>query len=400
MTEDINENSLNDFINQMKRLRVINGIGTMTSLGGNVISNDVIESMKHISNIFINMDDLSKLAGDYISKRLDVEAAYITSGASSGIVLGLSALLSIKFGIKYIQQIIDKGQTQFVAVQRPHKTEFTDLITLVGPQILEFGNEKIVTKESLIDTLVRMRGKVLAIVHFMFEPMNGTLPLENVLEIAHSFDVPVIVDAAAELPPKENLTKYYRMGSDIVLFSGGKMMGGFSNSGLMIGKKHIIDAVSKIGPLSEELTLKGSKIFIGRPMKISKELIVATLVALENFLKFDEDTWMDEIYNRAKYIQREISHIDRNLTAKVVYPLWNHPRPSNIPRVEIKFKDGKSAREVSLSLKKYKIPIYTYFDGNKLYINPQCLTDEDISTLMEGVSKVLKSTKRKKDDRT
>lgn len=93
------ENSiLTDFLKFVRSMRVVNGIGTMTFLGGNTVSDEIIESMKYVSDIFINMQDFSRIAGEYIARRLGVEAAYITAGAAAGTVLGLASLLSLKTG--------------------------------------------------------------------------------------------------------------------------------------------------------------------------------------------------------------------------------------------------------------------------------------------------------------
>lgn len=382
-------NSLEDFLETAKSMRVVNAIGTMSYLGGNTVSNELIESMKIVNSGFVKINDLLKLAGEYISKKIGVEAVCITSGTAAGIVLGISSLIYLKSGFKDIESLIYHGREMYVAVQRPHKTEFRDLVSIAGPKIIEFGDRNEVTEASLADTISKLKGKVLAILHYQFEPMDNSLPLKSVLKVAHSYGVPVIVDAAAELPPKDNLTKYYNMGSDLVLFSGGKMLGGLSNSGLMIGKKEIIDATYELGPTSEEMSSIGTKIFIGRPMKISKETIVSTVVALENFLKFDENEWLKEIYQKAKIINEKITSIDANLSVKIVNPKWYHPRPATVPRVEIKFNNGMSAEEVSVKLKNYEIPIYTYIDDNKLYVNPQCLTNQDLAVLIDGFSNVL-----------
>ncbi|WP_297217765.1 aminotransferase class V-fold PLP-dependent enzyme [Thermoplasma sp.] len=390
---DREEPILADFLKLVRSMRVVNGIGTMTILGGSRVSDEVIESMKYVNDIFLNMQDLSKTAGEYIARRIGVDAACITAGAASGTVLGIAALIYLRGGGKYTRDILEQGRRMLIAVQKPHRTEFRDLIYIAGPELKEFGDTDIVTEESLRKVIEENPDKILAVMHYAFEPMPGTLPLESVLRIAHSYGIPVIVDAAAELPPKESLTRYYKMGSDLVLFSGGKMLGGLSNSGLMIGRKEIIDAVHEIGPLNEEDTDEGTRIFIGRPMKVSKETIVSTVAAIENFLRIDEDAWLSRIRMMADTIAKMISGIDPDISAKVVMPQWNHPRPVNIPRVQVSFPQGIAAQEISLRLRKFRIPIYTYCMDGRLYINPQCLEEDDIPLIIEGLSHVLHSEK-------
>jgi len=144
------ENSiLTDFLKFVRSMRVVNGIGTMTFLGGNTVSDEIIESMKYVSDIFINMQDLSQIAGEYIARRLGAEAAYITAGAAAATVLGLASLVSLKSGARYIKDIIEEGRKMLVAVQKPHRTEFRDLIYMAGPSIIEFGDEDSVSEQSL-----------------------------------------------------------------------------------------------------------------------------------------------------------------------------------------------------------------------------------------------------------
>ncbi|CAC11811.1 hypothetical protein [Thermoplasma acidophilum] len=388
------ENSiLTDFLKFVRSMRVVNGIGTMTFLGGNTVSDEIIESMKYVSDIFINMQDFSRIAGEYIARRLGVEAAYITAGAAAGTVLGLASLLSLKTGARYIKDIIEEGRKMVVAVQRPHKTEFRDLIYMAGPGIIEFGDEGYVSEQSLEETIKKHGKNILAVLHYELDPMDGALPLESVIRIAHSYNVPVIVDAAAEIPPKGNLTRYLKMGSDLVLYSGGKMLGGLSNSGLMVGRKDIIMMAQSLGPFSEENGPDGTRVFIGRPMKISKEIIVATVAAVERFLTFNDEDWLRKQRSMADNIAKMISDIDQEMTVRVVDPGWNHPRPVAIPRVEISFENGMSADEVCSRLKNFRVPIYTYSLDGKLYLNPQCLKEDDVPIIIDGLSSIVRAEK-------
>jgi len=225
------------------------------------------------------------------------------------------------------------------------------------------------------------------------DPVDHALPLDSVIKIAHSYNIPVIVDAAAEIPPKRNLTRYLKIGSDLVLYSGGKMLGGLSSSGLMVGRKDIIMMAQSLGPFSEENGPDGTRVFIGRPMKTSKEIIVATVAAVERFLAFDEENWLTKKKTMADSIAKMISDIDPEMTVRVVDPGWNHPRPVTIPRVEISFGNGISADEVCSRLRNFRIPIYTYSVDGKLYLNPQCLNEDDVPIIVEGLSSIMHAEK-------
>ena len=112
--------------------------------------------------------------------------------------------------------------------------------------------------------------------------------LKKTIDIAHKRGVPVIVDAAAEVPPRSNLTKFISMGADMVAFSGGKGIGGPQSTGILAGKKDYIDAAFK-----NSLNLHSPIACIGRPMKVSKENIIGLVTALELYIDSDEES----VYN-------------------------------------------------------------------------------------------------------
>jgi seryl-tRNA(Sec) selenium transferase len=108
---------------------------------------------------------------------------------------------------------------------------------------------------------------------------QAALDLETTVRIAHRHGVPVIVDAAAQLPPAENLWRFTRdLGADAAVFSGGKALSGPQASGLMVGTREIIAAARANGSPHQRLA---------RAMKAGKEEIAGLVAAVELFLKRD-----------------------------------------------------------------------------------------------------------------
>ncbi len=361
----------------------------MTLLGGNKIDDSIIEAIKSVSDIYIDMKELMNETTNYLARLLNVEAVYITNSASSGIMFTLIATIIKSLNIKPEEFSFDSASKKYILTQKIQKSEFKYLIKLIGSDNLEYGNEVKVTEESLLEVINRYNNKIAAILHFQFDPLPGSLSLEKVSEIAHSYDIPVIVDAAAELPPKENLTKFLRQGADAVIFSGGKMLGSFSNSGLILGRKELIDLVKDIGPLSERYIYDSPKIFFGRPIKVSKEIIVGTVVAVEKFLEFDEQKWLKQLNYFNELIYNELKALDF-IEVNIVYPKWYHPRPAIIPRIEIKLASKIMALKLKEMLMENFIPIYVYTDEEYIYINPQCLLKKDVEILTNALIKDLK----------
>lgn len=391
MKNEIYRKNLLFYTNNMKDRKIINATGTLTSLGSNIISTNVMNSVTKISGIFVDMEQLSRDVGAYIADKLDVEAAYVTASGSAGIVLSIITAID-KFCKKRNNVHPRTEKRIYIAIQKMQKTEFRELVEYAGASIIDYGNDNLTTEVSLINLLAEFKDKIAAVFHFVLDPMPGSLSLEKVIKIAHSFDIPVIVDAAAELPPKNNLSKFVRMGADAVIFSGGKMLGSFSNSGLLLGREEFINAVSNIGPLHETDGDSNPKIYQGRPMKVSKETLIGTVTSIDEFLDLNEQMWMDNLNKMNKEIVARLNEKTDIATASIVSPKWYHPRPAIIPRVEIKLNKNLSSNELQKRLREKLI--YVYIDEGKVYINPQCLKDEDLPILINQVIKELDTMRK------
>lgn len=357
---------------KLKIKEVINAIGTVTFLGGNRISPEVLSSIEEISKVFVNMKQLIDDAGCHIAKSIGVESAYITNGAAAAIVLSVASYI-VKSKPKLKYKLPDLGKDEkFVITFKSQISEFKYLIKFTGAKIKDIGPPKDTSRLSFKRALKKFADKTVAIVYFAFEPLKQSLKIEEVISIAHSFGIPVIVDAAAEVPPIHNFKRYLEAGADIVIFSGGKAIGSFSDTGLMLGKKEIINIAKEIGPHSEEIKNSKNTIFIGRTMKVSKEDIVATTVAVDIFLKMDESEFMNTMNTKCKEII-DILGNNTAIRATKINPPWYFPRPVTIPRVEVEFNNNVDANVIANNLKYHNPPIYCLVDKGKLYINPQCL---------------------------
>jgi len=363
---------------------VVNAIGTVTTLGGNVLSDEVLTSIREVSGIFVDMEQLTEEAGNYIARKVGAESAYITNGASSAIVLSVAAcLIRVKPDLRYKLPKLEGGK-KYVLTFKNQVNEFKYLINISGAKIKEIGDRNGVSVVNFENTVRKFADKTAAIVYFALDPLPNNLVIEKVVEIAHSFGIPVIVDAAAELPPKDNLRKYLRSSADVVIFSGGKAIGSFSDTGIMLGTKEIIDIVRGIGPYREEISDSGRRVFLGRVMKVSKEEIVATTVAFDKFLKMDEEAFMGTMDQKCE-MMLECLGKNNSLSARVINPPWYFPRPVTIPRVEIDFKNAIDADKIVNKLKNNNPPIYCLSDKGKLYLNPQCLKEGEEKIISEAI---------------
>lgn len=361
--------------------KVINAWGTVTVLGGTTVSNDIIEAMGEAAKVYVDMKDLHKKAGDFIARLLDVEAACIVSGATAGLILSTAACLT-RGNTERILALpgIDDDRRK-ILVQKLHRNPFVKSLGATGGEVSYFGDES-KTSEKDLDSI--LDDKVAAVMYFVFDPQPGVLPLEKVVEISHKRKVPVIVDAAAELPPVSNLTNFVSTGADLVVFSGGKAIGAPNDTGFVIGRKDLIETIVRLEYY--EIVAGQTVALLGRSMKVSKEDILALIAAIRDYKNRDHEAEMRVWEKKARYMVSELSKSKNLPPARLLCPKYPHgPRPLNIPRAAIDFNEagrpGK-AEEISNRLKAGDPPIYVYVQDNVLFLNPQCLQDEEEKTVV------------------
>ena len=369
---------------------VVNAAGTVTTLGGCLVEDETLDAMREIAKTFVDMSELHEKAGAFIANLLGSEAAYVTSGAAAGLVLSLGACMcegnaDLMHKLPNAEGIVRNE----VIVQKLHRNMYDHNLELTGATIREIGSETKTTKQ---DLQAAIGTRTAAVVYFAYDPQRGVLPLSDVIALSHERGVPVIVDAAAELPPKENLTNYLRMGADLVLFSGGKDIGAPNDTGIILGKQELIKRCMRLGPQSYEPYGSGRRVFIGRPMKTSKEDIFAFVAALRHYLTIDHNKRLEE-WNRKTEVMLVQLAKSTKLTAKKITPGVPHNRPVCIPRIEIEFVDKRtSAEEFLAALRKLQPPIHAYALNGKLYLNAQCLKDGEEKIVVNGVLKLLLKT--------
>ena len=356
--------------------RVINATGVLTVLGGSVIDDEVLAAMEEVAKVYVDVPELQVKAGEFLSKLLGVEAAFVTSGAAAGLVLSMAACMTLGKQEDMARLPRTEGiKKNEAVVQKLHRNMYDYNLEIAGARIVEAGSKDGTTEADLEGSISQ---RTAAVVYFMFDPQEHVLPLADVIRIAHSHEVPVIVDAAAENPPTENLWKFNKMGADIVLFSGGKDLRGMNNSGLLLGRKDLVQYCARLGPHSYEQSRTGLRVFIGRPMKVSKEGIVGLVVAVKKYLRTDQSARLAEWDKEADYIVSDLSGY-KGVTVRKMMPVnIDHPRPMTIPKVEITTKLSKLTPEnMEQELRNGNPSIHAYSMEGKLYVNPQCLLEGD-----------------------
>ncbi len=295
--------------------RVINASATLTKLGGSLMPPEVVRAMSEAAGSFIDLHEFQRLAGERIAELTRNDAAFISSGAAAGIALAVSACIT---GTD--QALIDSfphlenAPRNEVIMFHSQRNGYDYAARQTGARLVEIGPEDGELDEAIGE-------KTACVLWFAgAHYAHGALPLEEVVEIAHERGVPVLVDAAAQIPPISNLWHFTKeAGADIAIFSGGKGLRGPQPSGLVLGRKDLIDACRVNGSPNHS---------IGRPMKVGKEETAGVLAALEWSLAQDEPATIERYEQMVKYWIDGVSGLP-GVTAERGYPSeagQPHPR--------------------------------------------------------------------------
>jgi D-glucosaminate-6-phosphate ammonia-lyase len=261
---------------------IIHASGTTTRYGGSILRPEALETMREASTTLVNLDELNDAAGAAIARMLGAEAAFVTAGASSGLILQAAACIAGADPAKITRLPDTQGMRNEIVIQRAHRFAYDQAYRVAGGVLVEIGLARR-TQPFELEAAIGERTAAVAYLVSPFTSPPGVLSLEQVIAIAHKRGVPVIVDAASMLPPRENLTKFLRLGADLVSFSGGKGIRGPQSTGILAGRRDLVRAVALNASPNQAL---------GRAAKTSKEEICGLVTALECFMAEDEKSEM------------------------------------------------------------------------------------------------------------
>jgi L-seryl-tRNA(Ser) seleniumtransferase len=254
---------------------VINASATLTKLGGSVMPPEVVAAMQEGSKTFVDWPELQRAVGRKVAELTQNEAAFISSGAAAGITAAVAAVLAGNDPVKIANFPSLEGfkKTELI-VHRSQRNGYDYAARMTGAKFVEIGD----TLEELEAAINERTGAVL---WFAGKLAEASPALDRVIEIAHRHDVPVIVDAAAQIPVMQNLWHFTKdLRADLAIFSGGKGLRGPQSSGLVLGRADLIEGCIANGSPNST---------IGRPMKVGKEELFGILAAVQWSLGQDEE---------------------------------------------------------------------------------------------------------------
>jgi D-glucosaminate-6-phosphate ammonia-lyase len=372
---------------------IINASGSVTRLGGAPMPPEVLDAFREAAGDCVPLDELQAAASRVIAKATGAESGLVVAGAAAGLMLGAAAILT-RLNVPRMEQLpsCDTFAHRFV-VAREHRNGYDHAVRAAGVQFVEVGFQEVIAGagvrqveaweyEAAID------GGTAGV--FYVHGRESHPPLDQVVAAAHRHQVPVLVDAAGELPPRSNLRDIIATGADLVAFSGGKAIRGPQATGILCGRRELIAAAAlQMLDLDDHFELWNPpadfidkdklsgfpRHGIGRALKVSKEQIAALLTALQLFEHGHYDSQLDAMRGRLEQIVTMLEG------SPVHTRIRSTPDAQSLPTLEIiidQEKLGRSALEVCRRLRKGQPSIYVghgMLAQGKLVIHPLHLND-------------------------
>jgi L-seryl-tRNA(Ser) seleniumtransferase len=352
-----------DILKELGIRTFVNAAGTYTAMTASLMHDEVVETIKQGAKKFAMLDEVQDKVGEKIAELCHAEAATVTAGCWSALVLGTAGVLT-GMDMKKVAQLPDvTGMKSEVIVQKGHNIGYVHALTNTGAIIVEIETAQ---------ELEKAINEKTAMMWFLntYAPM-GKIQHEEWVAIAKKHKIPTMIDMAADVPPVSNLWKYNDLGFDLVCVSGGKAMCGPQSAGILMGKKELIAAARLSAPP------RGGN--IGRGMKVNKEEILGMYVALEKYINQDHDAEWKMWESKIDTIVTSVNSIEGVTTEVSVPPIANHT-----PLLFIKWDESKvktTNKDLMLKLRNGSPSIEVMANGTGINIT--------VFMLQEGEEKIV-----------
>ncbi|MCA9114397.1 MAG: aminotransferase class V-fold PLP-dependent enzyme [Planctomycetaceae bacterium] len=391
---------------------IINASGSVTRLGGAPMPATVLDAFREAAGATVPLEILQAAAAEKIASACGTESGLVTAGSAAALTLGAAAILAGTDAGRMEQLPHCDGFPNEFLVAREHRNGYDHAVRAAGARFVEVGMNEIVSGAGVRRTEAweyeaAITPQTAGILYVKTPDSRPSLP--EVMEVARKHNLPVLVDAAGELPPRENLKAIPATGADLVCFSGGKAVRGPQSTGILCGRRDLVmsAAVQMLDmddhpelweppeSLIDRSRLSGMpRHGIGRTLKVSKEEIIALLTALDLFCSgaYDSDRerfhgWLTAIADRLEGTCATC-RIDLPDNGQTPPTLTIHLAGAACPR--------EAAWEVCRQLRKASPPVYVShgrLDQGELVVYPLCLTEAAVPVLADRLHEKISALK-------
>src|SRR5437867_2688329 len=254
-----------DYFRELGVRPFINAAGTYTAMTASLMPPEVMDAINYASKHYVMLDELHDKVGERIAALLHCEAAMVTSGAASALTLGTAAVLTGTDRQKITDLPNLAGGKNEVIIQKSHRFGYDHAVRNCGVRLVEV--------ETADDLERAVTDRTAMMLFYNNNNSEGRIQDEQFVQLGKKHRIATMNDAAADVPPVENLWKYTKMGFDLVAFSGGKGLRGPQSAGLLIGRKDLLAAARLSAPPNGNT--------IGRGLKVNKAEMLGMLAEIE-----------------------------------------------------------------------------------------------------------------------
>jgi D-glucosaminate-6-phosphate ammonia-lyase len=356
---------------------IINANATETILGGSLMRPEVIDAMSRAADSFVDLVELEDVVGERLARLTRNEAAFVCGGAAAGLFLAAVACMTrdVEDGILRLEDLA-RLPREFV-VHPGHLVPYVSAIQLAGGVLVEVGSTDGTNQATLEDAITDRTAGVLVVAGAHLAA--GTLPLATVIAVAHARGVPVIVDAAAQIPPVSSLWEFSAAGADFTILSGGKGLRGPASTGIIVGPEPgIRRCAANAAPLDR----------VGRSMKVGKEDLIGILTAVETALA-DDAAATNNGYERA--VRHVIDWGGGRTDVDVIREVPSEAGQP-MPRARVTLRGAIAAQRdtVIADLRSGRPRVSVRPAGvDGIYVNPQTLLDGEVEIVCRRLAEIL-----------
>ncbi|CAN5855341.1 aminotransferase class V-fold PLP-dependent enzyme [soil metagenome] len=303
-----------DYFSELGVRPFINAAGTYTDMTASLMPPEVMHAINYASEHYVMLNELHDAVGARIAALLQCEAAMVTAGAASAMTLGTAGVLTGTDRQKTLLVPNLVNMKSEVIIQKSHRFGYDHAVRNCGVRMVEVETVQELERAVTWHTAMML--------FYNNNNSEGQIRDEEFVRLGKKHGIPTFNDAAADVPPVENLWKYTKMGFDLVTFSGGKGLRGPQSAGVLLGRKDLIEAA--------RLNAAPNGDTIGRGMKVNKEEMLGMLAALELYVKKDHEAERREFDSRAAAIWKSVTAVP-GVEAEIFVPeVANH-----VPHVRI-----------------------------------------------------------------
>ena len=356
--------------------KLINAVGTYTVVGGSRMSAETLRDLCDAARSFVEVEKLQAVLNNKVAELTNNEAALLCNSCSCAIYLATAACVARHYGKSFDNLTAEEiSRCEVVALWGQH-IPYDHAIEQLGVKIrfVGFPNMQAEMSPGVVKDAINSNT-----VMCYFAPRTpngyygeGCMNLADFISIAHSCNIPVLADGAAQLPPKHNLWRYTRdMGADMACFSGGKDLAGPQASGLLLGKLELLKIATE---------LSFPRYGCGRIMKIGREEMVALYSAIRQYINSDEDA-------RLKWCETEVEKLISGLQDCKCFSAertWPNQAGQPLPRAFVTLKNCDTTPAQLREILRTGNPGIICYSENRpgVYINPMCLADGEMEQII------------------